>query len=70
MRNFQLKRVEDVSGVSGVGIVAEGIEFSDGTCVIRWIGRLRSTAIYDNVFEMLDIHGHEGKTVLVWRDNE
>lgn len=36
-RLFVLDRVEDVSGVSGTGVVAEGIEFSDGVGALRWI---------------------------------
>jgi hypothetical protein len=35
MRLFLLIRNEDVSGVSGTGIVAEGVEFSDGTVAMR-----------------------------------
>ena len=30
MRDFQLDRVKDISGISGTGLVAEGIEFTDG----------------------------------------
>lgn len=30
MRRFELHREEDVSGVSGTGVVAEGVAFSDG----------------------------------------
>ena len=31
MRNFNLIRHIDVSGLSGTGVVAEGVVFSDGT---------------------------------------
>ena len=34
-RRFLLLREEDISGVSGTGIVAEGIEFYDGVCALR-----------------------------------
>ena len=30
MNSFILRRLEDVSGVSGTGVVAEGVEFSNG----------------------------------------
>ncbi len=36
MRLFQLDRVKDISGVSGTGLVAEGVEFEDGQVVLRW----------------------------------
>jgi hypothetical protein len=66
MRTFVLIRTEDVSGVSGIGPVAEGIQFSDGTVVLRWTARLRSTTIFDSIFDLEAIHGHEGRTVVEW----
>lgn len=67
-RRFVLNRVEDFSGVSGIGIVAEGIEFSDGTCALRWKTKHRCTAIYDSILVLEHIHGHEGRTKIVWID--
>lgn len=70
MRTFNLHRAEDESGVSGTGIVTEGVEFSDGTCVMRWLTSTKSTAFYDNINELVQIHGHEGRTVAVFDDGE
>ena len=70
MRRFTLERAEDVSGVSGVGTVAEGIEFTDETAVIRWTVDLKSTAVYNTIFELIAIHGHDGRTVVKWIDND
>lgn len=70
MRRFVLNRIEDESGVSGTGIVAEGIQFSDGRCVIRWLTNVQSLAIYQNVSEVEAVHGHQGKTVILWQDVE
>lgn len=69
-RRFKLVRVEDESGVSGTGDVAFGVEFSDGCCVIRWATKFRSTAVYNSIMEIEKIHGHDGKTVVVWLDKE
>jgi hypothetical protein len=69
-RRFILDRTEDVSGVSGTGTVAEGCQFTDGRAVIRWCVGLRSTAIYDSVDELLQIHGHSGATRVVWVDRD
>jgi hypothetical protein len=69
IRRFVLDRTADVSGTSGVGIVAEGVAFSDGTCVIRWITDLRSTAVYNSVDDLVAIHGHDGATTVVWADS-
>jgi hypothetical protein len=68
-RRFVLERTDDVSGVSGTGIVAEGCEFSNKKCVLVWITKLQSVAVYDTAQELIDIHGHDGRTVLKWRDD-
>jgi hypothetical protein len=66
MRNFWLKRIEDESGVSGVGVVAEGTQFENGKCVLAWVTQFQSVAVYDSIEELEHIHGHNGKTVVVW----
>lgn len=66
MYTFHLIRTTDVSGVSGTGVVADGVEFSDGTCVMRWRGDKSTTAIYDNIDNLQDIHGHDGSTLVYW----
>lgn len=68
MRRFNLVRNEDESGVSGTGIVAQGIQFDDGTCAMRWLTAKASTAVYDNIIDLESIHGHGGKTVIQWID--
>ena len=70
MRRFELHRDVDVSGVSGVGVVAEGVAFSDGTSVVRWIvGDHHSTVVWADVESVVAIHGHNGATRLVWVDS-
>lgn len=61
-RLFTLVRAEDVSGTSGLGVVAEGVEFSDGTCVLHWLSQLHSIEICSNLHTVEAIHGHEGRT--------
>lgn len=64
---FYLKRKEDETGISGVGIVALGAEFyPSGVCVLKWITTTSSLGVYDNKNEMLEIHGHGGKTEMVY----
>jgi hypothetical protein len=67
MRKFWLKRIEDISQVSGTGIVAEGIIFSDGVTVLRWLTAGGSTAIYNSIDSVKKIHGHNGRTKIVYR---
>jgi hypothetical protein len=68
MKRFRLIREVDVSGVSGTGIVTEGVMFSDGTCAIRWLTKITSSALYNSVEDVIAIHGHEGATNIEWID--
>lgn len=69
MRRFRLVRDVDVSGVSGTGVVVEGVQFSDGKVAMRWIvGGHRSTAVYESAQAVETIHGHNGATRLEWID--
>jgi hypothetical protein len=61
---FYVCRDHDVNGNSGCGIVAEGVIFSNGKCVMQWIHDIASIATFDNVNDLLAIHGHNGKTVI------
>jgi len=65
---FWLVRDEDVSGVSGVGIIAEGVLFDTGKAVLAWRTAYRSVAVYDSIEDLIAIHGHEGKTHIAWLD--
>ncbi len=62
MKAFSVVRYEDPSGISGIGLVAEGVVFSTGRVVIQWLTTVRSVAIYDSLEDAIKIHGHEGKT--------
>lgn len=84
MRRFELHRDRDVSGVSGTGVVAEGIQFDDqmviafpddalevlppGWCRIVWLTEFSSTVLWRSVDEAMKVHGHGGATRLVWVD--
>lgn len=66
MRLFKLNRVEDETGVSGTGEVAGGVVFPDGRVVMRWFTQTASTAFYDSISDVETIHGHDGKTLVVF----
>lgn len=68
LRRFALQRDDDATGISGTGVVAYGVQFPDGTCVLRWDTRVNSTAFYASAADLVAIHGHEGRTRLVWID--
>lgn len=68
-RCFQLVRYLDVSGVSGTGVVAEGVEWSDGSVALHWAGRYPTTTVWqDGVEALLAVHGHQGATTIRWLD--
>lgn len=73
MKRFRLLRYIDPHGVSGKGIVAEGVEFSDGMVALRWLGETASTNIYNSIDELETIHDHKNTdlpsgTRVVWID--
>lgn len=68
-RRFRFRRLHDVTGVSGEGVVVEGVQFSDGRVALRWVvGSARSTVVWDDISDAVSIHGHDGDTVLEWVD--
>ena len=83
-RRFELHRDTDVSGVSGTGVVADGVEFPDQLTVrfddgqhltlpagwvrLTWRGESSSTALWPSVGDVEKVHGHNGATRVVWVD--
>lgn len=69
-RCFHLIRHRDVSGISGTGVVAEGVEWSDGTVALHWGGRYPTTTVWpDGIDALLSVHGHNGATTIRWLDS-
>lgn len=69
IRKFHFERFEDASGVSGTGSVAEGCLFTDtGEVVVHWLGEHSSLNIYHSMEDVNYIHGHNGKTIIVFDD--
>jgi hypothetical protein len=68
MRRFHLLRLEDESGKSGKGVVAEGVIFTDGTAVLRWMSTTPTTTIFKSQADLEKIHGHDGRTQIIWKD--
>ena len=68
IRRFILNRAEDVSGLSGTGVVAEGVEFSSGVCVVTWKSEYRSVTVHESLKSVEAVHGHAGATKVEWLD--
>lgn len=70
LKRFHFERDQDISGVSGCGIVAAGCLFTDsGEVVVHWVGSHASTTLYHNLDDVITIHGHGNATRIVWDDD-
>lgn len=74
MRTFVLRRNEDVTGLSGTGDVAEGVVFNSGKVAVAWdptktLAKVVSVVILDSIEDVEKLHGHDGKTEIVWIPN-
>jgi hypothetical protein len=73
-RRFHARRYKDVTGVSGPGIPAEGVQFSDGWVVTHWLDQAPmyepKTEVWHNpgVQPFEKVSGHGGATKVVWLD--
>jgi hypothetical protein len=68
-RRFQLVRHEDPTGVSGTGVVADGIVWPDQTATIHWRGTHASYVHWPRGIASVEaIHGHGGATTIDWID--
>lgn len=58
MRTFVMVRRFDVSGVSGIGRVLEGVQFSTGVVVIHWLTPppRGSISVFESLEQFLMIH--------------
>jgi hypothetical protein len=66
VRRFELHRDIDATGISGTGIVAQGVRFTTDKCVLSWLTAVGSVAVYDSMAHVEAIHGHGGATRIVW----
>lgn len=68
-KTFLLVRDVDVSGISGTGVVAWGVQFPDGIVVTRWCSsETRQTCVWSSIKDVEKVHGHGGSTRIVWGD--
>jgi hypothetical protein len=67
--------INDESGVSGTGIVIEGITLATGQCVVHWLYPTPrgSIAIFDSIADFATVHikPHPGnETIITYEDGE
>ena len=68
MRRFYLQRDVDETGISGTGKVAEGVQYTNGWCSMMWLTAVFSLVTYPSIDSVEHIHGHGGKTRIVFVD--
>lgn len=74
-RRFTMGRECDVSGVSGTGLVLEGVQFSSGVVVVHWFTPppRGSISVFDSLEQFLAIHvmpHPDNNAVLIFEDGE
>ena len=75
IRPFTIYRGHDGTGVSGEGIVIEGVQLATGQMVVHWLypPPRGSIAVFDSKADFLKVHikpHPENKTILTWDDGE
>ena len=70
-----MRREIDVSGVSGTGVVLEGVLFSTGVVVIHWLTPppRGSISVFDSLDQFLSIHVRphpDNRTTIEFEDGE
>jgi hypothetical protein len=68
MRRFVLERTDDVSGVSGIGTIMEGVVFSNGQVAYSWISPLHTVTTCQSLDVVEKLHGHDGRAKIRFVD--
>ncbi len=75
IRTFTVCRQADETGISGDGVIIEGVSLATGQCIIHWLYPLPSgaIAIFNGFDDFLKVHVHphpSNKTIITWEDGE
>ena len=73
--SFTVFRQQDETGVSGEGVVIEGVVMATGQCVVHWLypSPRGSIAIFDSISDFATVHikPHPGnETIITYEDGE
>jgi hypothetical protein len=72
MKKFTMYRPQDETGVSGTGIVAQGVVFADGQACIQWVCPPAAGDTQTKRWEsFLDVHVRQHPknfTIITWED--
>lgn len=68
-RVFQVIRHKDGKGISGTGLIIDGVVLSSGKVIIEWHSGNRSVSIFDSLNSFLAVHvkpKYEGENEFRW----
>jgi len=73
IETFTICRQSDETGISGTGVVVEGVEYATGQVVLHWLTPFPkgSIAIFENIedFKRVHVNPHpSNKTLITWSD--
>lgn len=71
IRRWIMVRNEDISGVSGTGLVAAGVEFATGGVAGSFVSKYPGCFTYPSMSILQHVHSHEGAhdTKIIYVDN-
>ena len=75
IRTFTVARRNDESGVSGIGVVIEGVQYATGQVVLHWLlpPPKGGIAIFESLDDFIKIHitpHPTNKTIITFEDGE
>jgi hypothetical protein len=75
IRTFTIARQYDETGVSGIGVVIEGVVLATGQAIIHWLtpAPRGALAIFDSMGDFIKIHikpHPDNASILTWDDGE
>ena len=73
IETFTVCRQNDESGVSGTGVVIEGVQYATGQVVLHWLTPIPrgSIAIFESLSDFKKVHVSphpDNKTIITWSD--
>lgn len=68
IKRFRLYRNEDKIGISGTGLIADGVQFANGKVCVHWFGETQSIVVWDNIKDMEKVNCHNGSTRIIFLD--
>jgi len=75
IRSFTVYRNADESGISGTGVVIEGVKLATGQAVIHWLypPPRGGIAVFDSMDDFIKVHivpHSTNKTIITYEDGE